>query len=220
MGRVRRDDRLFDGRSKQLRDPYNGHQTYEQQSEAEPGRARVGWCRMLLESRPVVLHTGGRGRQEIVAVLDRLDEDEHRIQHEGAQARKHELRDRERRARSAGGEYGKDERHHGQRDQHRQCRPRPLDSKRLLSVARRAREQAQPDHPVADDHDRGEERVARKLGARLASRQHQGHDQRSFDNRDRQGEHQRAEGLAHFVGHDLGVMYACDHRAEQSHEEQ
>jgi hypothetical protein len=63
-----------------------------------------------------------------------------------------------------------------------------------------------PTISVADDHHHRIDRVAHQgwVGARAA--EHHGQEQGGLDHRHAQREHERAEGLAHSMGHDLGVV--------------
>ena len=74
-------------------------------------------------------------------------------------------------------------------------------------------QQAQTDDAVENDHHGGEYRVARQRGRFGAARNHQGDDQRHFDQRDRQGQHQRAIGFADAMRDHFGVMHGGEYAA-------
>ena len=83
----------------------------------------------------------------------------------------------------------------------------------LLAVPEPAQQEAEPDDSVAHDHDRGEYRIARQRRLGVAEGEHQRDDQRDFDHRDRNREHQRAIRLADAVRDDFGVMDGGEHGA-------
>ncbi len=110
-------------------------------------------------------------------------------------------------ARRGGGEGGQDERKGRERHQRGERRARPLDAEGLLAVVEPPHQQADAHHAVADDHDGREDGVARQLGRAGAAGEHHRQDQRGLDHGDGHGQDERAEGLAHAVRHDLGVVH-------------
>ncbi len=83
-------------------------------------------------------------------------------------------------------------------------------------VTQRPDQQAQADQAVADDHDGGKDRVAGQRGLVRAARQHDRDDQRYLDDRDGEGQHEGAEGLADAVRHDFRMVYCRNHGTDQS----
>ena len=75
-----------------------------------------------------------------------------------------------------------------------------------------AKQQAQPDDAVADDHHRRVDRVARQFRHLAAPGDHHRQDQRGLDDRDGEREHQRTEGLTNAMRDHLRVMNSGDHR--------
>ena len=90
-----------------------------------------------------------------------------------------------------------------------------MEAEALLVVARAAEQQAAPDDAVEDDHHGGEHGVARQRRRFRAAGEHQRNDERDFDDGDRNGQHERAEGLAHAVRDHLGVVHGRQHAADQ-----
>jgi hypothetical protein len=70
--------------------------------------------------------------------------------------------------------------------------------------------------PIAGDHHRGEHGVACERRGVGAAGDHQRHDQRHLDDRDRDGEDERPERLADPMRHDVGVVHGGQHRASQA----
>ena len=83
-------------------------------------------------------------------------------------------------------------------------------------VTRTSDEQAQTDESVADNHDGRENRIARHGSSFRTAGQHDRDDQGNFDDGYGQREHQGAEGFAHSMRHDLGVVHGADHVADES----
>ena len=146
------------------------------------------------------------GRQEVVAVPDRLDDEEERVEHDGRRGRERELGGGELRPGGARRERRQDEAERGERDDRpeRGCGTLRVEGRGPL--AQRAQQDRQPDDPVAGDHDRREDGVARERVRRLVGGHHQRHDQADLDHRHRNCEHERSERLAHAVCHHLGVV--------------
>ena len=82
-------------------------------------------------------------------------------------------------------------------------------------VADAAEQYAEPDHTVADDHDRREYRVAREQRLVIAARQHHRDDKGDLDDRDGDRQDQRAERLAGAMGDHLRVMYRGQHARDE-----
>ena len=88
-------------------------------------------------------------------------------------------------------------------------------------MSQAARNETESDDAIADDHDRGEHRVARQRVGGLASREHrQCDDQRHLDHRHRDREHERPEWLANAMRDDLRVMDGGEHRENEHRAEQ
>jgi len=158
---------------------------------------------------------GVHRRKEIVAVAHGLDEHEHGPQRERADGGKGQLGRGVGAGRRTGGEGRQHQRQRGHRHQRCQARPGALDAEELLAVAQPAHQHADAHDPVADDHDRRKDRVARQRGFVRATAQHHREDQGHLDDGDRHRQHQGAERLTQAVGHDLGVVHGGDHRADQ-----
>jgi hypothetical protein len=77
-------------------------------------------------------------------------------------------------------------------------------------------EDANGDDPIADDHHRGIDRVARQRGVGVGCRKHHREDERRLDHGHAHGESQRAQGLAQPMRHDLGVVDRRHHRADET----
>ncbi|MNM95706.1 hypothetical protein D3C81_1081610 [compost metagenome] len=145
----------------------------------------------------------------------RLHEHEAAVQHERHQPRERQLRRGQHRPRRGAREIGQ---HHGQHQQRHQHGHRGLGAGRLeflLPVVQAAHEQAHADDAVADDHHGGEHGVSSQSGLLRPGGQHDRDDQRHLDHRHRNRQHQRAERLAHLVGHHLGMVHRGKHRAGQ-----
>ena len=82
-------------------------------------------------------------------------------------------------------------------------------------MADAAGKQAHPHDAVTDDHHRGKHRIAREAGLLGARAQHHGDDQRHLDHRHGDGEHQRAERLAHAMRDDFRMVDAREDRARE-----
>lgn len=142
---------------------------------------------------------------EIVAVADSLREQKTGIKQHRKHADEAKLRRRER-AGIGGSRVGRqNERHDAQRDQHRQIGAGPLADDCLLAMAPAAKRQAHADDAGGGDHHRREHGFARKRRV-VGAVQHDGNDDRHFDCRHGDGQHQRAVRLAHPPGHRLGVV--------------
>ena len=83
-------------------------------------------------------------------------------------------------------------------------------------MARAARQQAEPDDAVEDDHHGREYRVAGERGGGRAAGEHERDDERHLDHGDRERQHQRAEGFADPVGDHLGVVHGREHAGDQA----
>ncbi len=153
-------------------------------------------------------------RQKIVPMAHGLDENVGAVEDERHGAGEDELRRAEGRAGRAR-EIRQDERENGERGENGERRTRALDLKSLLMVAHAADEKAKPDGAIADEHHRGENRIARE--ARLARRaDHDGNDQGDFDDRHRDGEDKRAEGFADAMRDDFGVIDGGEDGADEA----
>jgi hypothetical protein len=120
------------------------------------------------------------------------------------------------------GECRNDERNHGERSNHREEGDRALQAVLLLLVAQRPDDDRDADHGVQHDHHHRIDRVARQGRVRIAGQHDGGHD-RDLDRDHRQGQDQRAIGLAAILRQRLGMTDhaegAPDHDAEQDDEQ-
>ena len=82
-------------------------------------------------------------------------------------------------------------------------------------MARAARQQAEPNDAVEDDHHGREHRVAGERSSGRAAGEHERDDERHLDHGDRERQHQRAEGFADPVGDHLGVVHGGEHADDQ-----
>jgi ribonuclease E len=110
---------------------------------------------------------------------------------------------------------GSTSRERRQGDQRRQRRGRALETEGLLVVLEAAGKQAQPNDPVADDHDRREDRVARQRRFVGPAGKHDREDQRQLDHRHGDREDEGAERLADAVGDHLGVVHRRENGADE-----
>src|SRR5690242_20963632 len=109
------------------------------------------------------------GWEEVVTMPHRLDKNESAVKHERYNSVELELRGAEYRTRHGGRDIWKNEGERSECGQYGQGSTCSVHLKPLLMVPGAAPEQAQPDDPVAHDHDRGEHRIAcepRFLGRR------------------------------------------------------
>ena len=90
---------------------------------------------------------------------------------------------------------------------------RALELEALLVMADPAREQADADEAVADDHDGGENRVARQARLLRPAGDHDGDDERHLNDRDGERQHQGAVGLTHLMGHHFGMVHCGDRKS-------
>ena len=104
----------------------------------------------------------------------------------------------------------------GEGREHGQGGAGTLHLKALLMMADAARQQAEPDDAVADQHHGGEGGVARERRGFGSAGQHHGDDQSDFDHRYGEREDQRAERLPEPVRHDLGVIDGSEYRGDQN----
>ncbi len=162
----------------------------------------------------VALVAPGLGK-EIVAVADRLDEDEHAVKDHRQGADEHELGRRILRTELRQSEVRQDERQDREREEHAQGRGRAPDAERLFVVAHAADQQAKADHAVQHDRHGGKHRVAGKGILYRAARQHRRDDQRGFDHGDGERQQHRAERLADLERDHLCVMHGGEDRDEQ-----
>jgi hypothetical protein len=128
-----------------------------------------------------------------------------------------ELRGGELRAGLTRGERRQHQAQGGQGGHGRQRCAGALGVEQRHSVAQRAQQQRDTDDAVGRDHDCGEHRVPCQGGRFRAPGDHQGHDQRDLDHRDRDRQDQRPERLPHPVGDDLGVVHRRQHRTGGDH---
>jgi hypothetical protein len=95
------------------------------------------------------------------------------------------------------------------------CAQCALELEALLVVTDSAREQAQPDETVADDHHGGEHGVARQARFVALSAHHDRDDQGHLDDGDRQRENEGSEWLADPERNDLGMVDGAEHGCDQ-----
>ena len=164
----------------------------------------------------VVIDTAA-GRQEVVAVADRLDDEEERIERNRRCCREGELGRGELGAGRARREGREDEAERGERRDGAERRRRPLGVEGRSPLAEGAEENRHPDDPVAGDHHRREDRVARERVGVLAIGHHQRHDQADLDDGHGDREHERAERLADAMGDHFRVMNCRKDCAAEQH---
>ena len=146
---------------------------------------------------------------------DRLHEQKHAVQQQRHDADELQLRGRIKRPWSGLGIVRQDQRDRRQRPQHAQRRGGALFLEALLMMPRAAEHQAQPDDAVQHQHHCGEHGIPRQRAAAVPGGQHHRNDQRDLDHRDGDGEHDRAERLAHPQRDDFGVMHGSEHGGQQ-----
>lgn len=148
-------------------------------------------------------------------MADGLYEHEDGPEHQRKNGGEDQLRGGIGRALGTGGVHRQHQGQGGQGGQHGQCRHGAFDAEIDDAVAQAAGQQAQADHAVAHDHQRGIHGIAGQGRGGLATGQHHRDDQRDLDHRHRQGQHQGAKGFTHAVGDYLGVMHGGQHRGDQ-----
>ena len=89
--------------------------------------------------------------------------------------------------------------------------PVPSALKRTVPKRRAPSSRRQAEQAVDGDHHRREHRLAGQGRRLVTSGQHERHDERDLDDRDRDREHERAEGLPDPEGDDLGVVHGRQH---------
>jgi len=157
------------------------------------------------------------GRKEIVAIANRLNEDEFQPERSRCHRNEHELRiaiGADARRRGEDRQHQREGRH---RDQRRKAGVRSLNAKALLAVREPARYDARANHTVADDHHRGVDRVARQNENAGATGEQHRQNQRGLDDRNGHREYQCPERLADSMGNDLGMMDRRDDGTHQRH---
>jgi hypothetical protein len=147
-----------------------------------------------------------------------LDGQEGAVERQGHDHQKQGLEARQRRLLGADREVRQDQRQHRQRQDHRQVGIGALEVVLLLAVAQRAEQQRQPHQTVQHDHHHREHGVARQPRV-VAAVEHQGGDHHHLDGDDRQGQDQRAVGLAELLGQALGVVHDPDRGPENDREQ-
>ena len=85
----------------------------------------------------------------------------------------------------------------------------------LLAMANAAHQQANADNAVANDHHRGENRVAREAGFFRTGRKHDRDDQRDLDHGDGHRQDQGAERFADAVRDQFRMLHGSEDRRDQ-----
>jgi hypothetical protein len=119
---------------------------------------------------------------------------------------------------AAGGGRREDRHHERERGHDDECGEASADSfhaEHLLAMFQSAHQDADAGDAVADDHERGIDRVARQHRHVIPAGHHHRKDQRGLDRGDGQRENQRAKGLAHAMGNHFGMMHGDKHRSDQ-----
>jgi hypothetical protein len=161
---------------------------------------------------------GGVVGHEIGPVADELHIEKEQVHREGDDRDEDELRRAEDRARRRRGVVGQHHGEHREGDQHHEEGIRRDRPEALGEMAQAAYHEAQAEHAVQRDHERGEDGIA---GDRVAAAtQHHGDDHAGLEGRHGQGEDQRAEGLAKAQRDGLGMMDRGEDGAQQPHRDQ
>ena len=163
----------------------------------------------------VAVDVGDVLRHEEVTVPHGLGDHEGRIQDQRRHPGERQLRSGVLQSGRAHGESGQHHRDAGQGHHGGQRRAGARGVERRHPAASGGGQQAHPDDAVERDHHRREHGVARVGRRTRAAAGHQHHDQSDFDDRHRDGQHQRAGRLADPVRHHLRVMHGGEHRADQ-----
>ena len=163
----------------------------------------------------MVLVVSIRACDEVIAMTNGLGVQEHAIEDDGHDTDKTELAGRINRARRCLGIIWQDQSDCGEYNQHAQIHVGAGDLKVLLAIAQAADQNADADKAIAHDHHHGEHGVARQRRNAVLT-QHNGCDQRDFDDRHGHGQQQRAERLPDHLGNHLGMMDRSEDCSEQN----
>ncbi len=191
-----------------LRQQHHGREACQQQDRAHGGGSIAGPLGVLRLVCNVV--------EKKMPMSDGLRKDERAIDHQRHDRDEQQL---------AGGVVGtgqcdgvvrKNQGHDDDGAQRHEQGADSVDAEALLAMHDAADEKTEPDDAVEDDHHRREHGIAGQCRRGGAAGNHQRHDQRNFDEGDRQRQHQGAIGLAHAVRHDIGMVYGGEHGAPQA----
>src|SRR5262245_46708834 len=146
-------------------------------------------------------------REEIVAVPHGLNKNERAVEHQRHQAGKDELRRAVLRAEFTRRKVWKNESKGGERGKYGQGGACSLHLESLFAITSTAHEQTEADNPIENNHNGGENRVARQSCFFYWGCNHDGDNQGRFNHRNCEGEDKRTEWLADAVCNDLRVVH-------------